>query len=541
MTRFNAANLAIGRRTFMSGAIGAAAGIGTATSKATLAVEPPPATMGSQPGAPLSQTNPRESQGNQPAFRTPSLFRVEMDIADCEIEGKVPTDLNGVFYRVGPDAQYPLHPLNIPFDGEGHVSLFKIGAGHVSYKSRYVRNQRYKAQEAAQRILFPLYRNPYLDDPSAKGLSRGTANTHIIYYKNLLLALKEDSPPVAMHPLTLETLDDYYTFDGQLESKTFTAHPKIDSENGNMVAFGYEAKGFATDDVNIFEYTPQGRRIWNAWIKVPYIGMLHDFAVTPKHVIFYVIPLSIDPEQMKSGGIHWSWDGGKPTYFGVLRRGGDGKDIRWFKGPERSATHVMGAFEDGNRVYVDVEMSLFNPFPFMPFRDGQTWNPIQGASRITRLSVDLSNKSVKGYEMEVMYPNHLGALPRQDDRYNTAPYRIGFLPCPDPDPQDKSKRPSQCWARFDHQTRKAQLYRAGENINLAEMVFAPRGKNAPEGSGYLLGVATHMNEGGRSDLVILDAEHLDEGALATVKLPTRIVGQIHGDWVPADALPKNPT
>ncbi|HTV77233.1 MAG TPA: carotenoid oxygenase family protein [Steroidobacteraceae bacterium] len=241
-------------------------------------------------------------------------------------------------------------------------------------------------------------------------------------------------------------------------------------------------------------------------------------------------------EQMRRGGIHWSWDSSKPTYLGVMRRGGDGRDIRWFTGPERSSTHVMGAFEDGERVIVDVEMSAFNPFPFMPFRDGTKWDPVRGASHITRLSVNLADKTVKDYRMEVLYPHHIGALPRQDDRYHTVPYRIGFLPCPEPDPSNPAWRPSTCYARFDHQTRSAQLYRAGPAMTLAEACFVPRSANSPEGSGYLIGVATHLNEGGRADLVVLDAEHLQDGPIATVKLPTRIVGQIHGWWVPGAAL-----
>ena len=53
-----------------------------------------------------------------------------------------------------------------------------------------------------------------------------------------------------------------------------------------------------------------------------------------------------------------------------------------------------------------------------------------------------------------------------------------------------------------------------------------------------MGVASYGNENGRADLVILDAEHIDQGPIATVKLPTRIVGQIHGWWVPGDQIPK---
>jgi carotenoid cleavage dioxygenase-like enzyme len=518
------------RRSFMGAALGAAAGI-------TAAAMAPGEAQAAEPG-PSSPQRPTPSGGGSGFGRGPRqpLYRVEADVRGCEVEGKIPQDLNGAFYRVGPDFQYTPDPRNIPFDGEGHVSMFRIKNGRVDYRSRFVRNERYNAQAAAGKILFPLYRNPYTDDASVKGLSRSTANTHIINHKNLLLALKEDSPPSALDLLTLDTVAPTYTFDGQLPSKSFTAHPKVDSETGDIVAFGYEAKGFGSDDISIFQITPEGKVVWNAWIKVPYVGMVHDFAVTQKHIVFYVSPLAFDDEQMKRGGVHWSWDATKPTYFGVLRRGGDGKDIRWFKGPERSSTHVMGAFSDGNKVFVDVEMSGANPFPFFPMRDGSQWDPVRGASRITRLSVDLSKKSVKDYQMEVMYPNHRGALPRQDDRYNTAPYRIGFLPCPDPNP-DPTKRPSACYARFDHQTRKATLFNAGEGTSLAECCFAPRSKTAPEGQGYLMGVASRNREGGRDDLVILDAERLEDGPVATVKLPIPIVGQIHGWWVPEEQLP----
>jgi carotenoid cleavage dioxygenase len=514
------------RRSFVGSALGAAAGVGIAALvQENAAAQPPPAGL---PGITNSEL--------RPSMRTPtSLFRLEADVRDCEVDGTIPSDLNGAFYRVGPDAQYPLKPGNIPFDGEGHVSMFRIKNGRVDYRSRFVRNDRYLAQAKAGKLLFPMYRNPATDDPSVKGLSRSTANTHIMYHKGMLLALKEDSPPAAMDLLTLETLVPNYTFDGQLPSRTFTAHPKIDSETGNMVAFGYEAEGHGTDVVSMFEITPQGKMIWNAKIQVPYVGMLHDFAVTQKHIVFYVIPLAFDADQMARGGIHWSWDPSKPTFFGFVRRGGDGSDVRWIQGPTRSATHIMGAFDDDEKLIVDVEMSMQNPFPFMPQRDGSRWDPVAGSSHITRLSVDLGRRTPRDYGMEQMYP-HVGALPRQDDRYNTVPYRYGFLPCPDPSAAPGT-RAGACYARFDHQTRAATLFNAGPATSLAECCFAPKSATAGEGVGYLMGVATRNEENGRADLVILDAEHLDQGPVATVKLPMRAVGQIHGWWVPEAQLP----
>ncbi len=413
----------LGRRSFVTGALGAAAGIGVTTLLANKAE--------AQQGGP-SQGGTGGAPRIRPEMQRPtSLYRLEANVRDCQVTGKIPSDLNGAFYRVGPDAQYPLNPRDIPFDGEGHVSMFRIKDGRVDYRSRMVRNDRYLAQDKAGRRLFQLYRNPEFDDPTVKGkgLSRSTANTHIINHRNYLLALKEDSPPSAMDLLTLDTVVPNYTFDDQLPSKTFTAHPKVDSETGNLVAFGYEADGFGSDIVSIFEITPQGKIVWHAKIKVPYVGMLHDFAVTQKHIVFYVIPLAIDEQQMKDGGIHWSWDPAKPTYFGFVRRGGDGKDIRWIEGPTRSATHVMGTFDDGDKLYVDVEMSMSNPFPFMPMRGGLEvgsdlgFQPYHAVVRgfVQAASVELRHRAA-------ISSRRGAAAPRRPLQHDALPLRLLAMP-----------------------------------------------------------------------------------------------------------------
>lgn len=349
---------------------------------------------------------PPATDGMPPGFGggyfTP--LRAEVTVQDCVVEGILPDDLSGGFYATGPDPQYPLEPGNIPFDGDGHVRMFRIKNGRADCRTCHAHTERYIAQDNARRELMPMYRNPDLDDPSVRDLSRSTANTHVLNHKNMILALKEDSPPTAMDLNTLETVDPVYTFDGALpKDQSFTAHPKICSTTGNIVAFGYEAKGFGSDVVALFEINKDGEKVWGTEIKVPYVGLLHDFAVTENHVIFFVIPLAIDHEQMKRGGIHWSWQGDKKTYLGVLRRYGDGKDLKWVEGPARSGTHTMGAFEDNGKIYLDSEISETNPFPFMPNRDGEPWSPITGASYIHRLSLNLDGPN-KSYGIEKLYP-----------------------------------------------------------------------------------------------------------------------------------------
>jgi carotenoid cleavage dioxygenase-like enzyme len=50
-------------------------------------------------------------------------------------------------------------------------------------------------------------------------------------------------------------------------------------------------------------------------------------------------------------------------------------------------------------------------------------------------------------------------------------------------------------------------------------------------------VAYHLDENLRSDLVILDAEHVEEGPIATVRLPVQASPQVHGWWVREDQYP----
>ena len=459
-------------------------------------------------------------------------LRAEVDVRDCTIEGEIPASLSGGFYAVGPDPQYPLAPGNIPFDGAGHIRLFRNG--RVDYRNRYVRTERYVAQDKARRNLMPMYRNPLLDDPSVKGLSRSTANTHIIHHKNLILALKEDSPPTSLDLNTLQTIDPVYTFNGQLpRDQPFTAHPKVCSVTGNIVAFGYEARGVGSDVIAVFEIDKHGTKVWGTEVRMPYVSSVHDFAVTENYVAFFLTPLAIDHEQMSRGGIHWSWDRDKKTFLGVMRRHGDGKDLRWIEGPLRGGSHTMGAFEDHGKLFFDREITAANPYPVIPNRDGSPYDAAAGTSYLHRLSVNLDGIN-NGYGIEKMYPL-IAPLPRQDDRYNTVPYRYGFMGCPDP--ADPVRWKATCYARVDHQTRSHELWKAPASVSLGEPVFAPKGANAREGEGYLIGVAWHLDQNLRADLLILDAEYLEDGPIATIRLPMQASPQIHGWWVREDQYP----
>jgi carotenoid cleavage dioxygenase len=290
--------------------------------------------------------------------------RVEAQVFDLEIEGVVPPEINGTFFQVSPDSYYPpMLGKDIFFNGDGLVSAFKFDNGHVSLRRRYVHTDRLRAQWRERRSLNGIYRNVYTNDPLAAE-NNTTANTTVLFHNGVLLAMKEDALPYALDPETLETLG-VWDFNGQIKSATFTAHPKVDPDNGDLLCFAYEAKGEGTPDIAYFEIDASGKLKKEIWFKGPYAAMIHDFAVTARHVVFPVIPLTVDVERMKAGGQHFQWQPDLPQLFGVLPRDGSAEDVMWFHGPKNGFQgHTLNSYEEDGLLQFDMPVTTGNVFYF---------------------------------------------------------------------------------------------------------------------------------------------------------------------------------
>ncbi|HEV3311073.1 MAG TPA: carotenoid oxygenase family protein, partial [Chloroflexota bacterium] len=333
--------------------------------------------------------------------------RFEAELFDCEVQGQIPRDLEGTFFRVGGDWLYPpKFADDAVLNSDGYISAFRFHGGVVGYKGRYVRTKRLEADRAANRQLYGYYRNPYTDDPSIKDPSRPNlrtvSNTSPLIHAGKLFTLKEDGLPHRIDPLTLETLGTW-DFDGAWKSETFTAHPKLDPVSGEMVAFGYEATGLATNDVFIYTIDKHGKVTHEIRTKTPYLTMLHDVALTQKHFIIPMCGYVTSLERLKEGKIHWGWDNSKPGYIGVLSRTGDGKDIRWFKGPQRCMMHTFNAYTSGDKIVLYAPFWDGNFFPFFPNVDGSPWDPKRARAFIRRITLDLKSKS-DTWKEEILFP-----------------------------------------------------------------------------------------------------------------------------------------
>jgi carotenoid cleavage dioxygenase-like enzyme len=473
-------------------------------------------------------------------YFSPSRFGAE--VLDCEVTGAIPADLDGAFYRMHVDWFYPPKlDDEASLSADGYMSMFRIKRGIVDYRGRYVRTDRFARQLAARRQLYGYYRNPYTDDPEVRNVEnpgeRTTANTTPVILGGKLYATKEDGLPYQLDPNTLETLRQE-DFGGQWQSQTFTAHPKLDPRTGELIAFGYEASGLAARDVFLSTFDRSGAIKSSMRFEVPYTTMLHDIAITERHVIIPGSSLTTSRERLEAGKIHWGWDRTLESYYGIVPRDGDPRAIRWFRGPERSIVHTANAWTEGNTVYLDLPMADGNTWPFFPDIHGGPFE--MHPNTIRRLTFDLDSSRDRCRE-QVLFDREVTSFTRIDDRFITRPHRYIYVQFADGSrpfrsslPHDPRAQPNNSLARFDLRTGSMVSFFAGDTHVLQEPCFIPRSASSAEGDGYLL--ATVHNLGAmRAELAVVDAMSMTE--LARVILPFRNPGQVHGTWATARDLP----
>lgn len=473
-------------------------------------------------------------------FNTPS--RIEADIADLVHTGEIPRELNGAFYRVQPDPQFPPRlGDDIAFNGDGMITRFHFHDGQCDFRQRWARTDKWKLENEAGKALFGAYRNPLTDDESVKGQIRSTANTNAFIFGGKLWAMKEDSPSLLMDPATMETFG-FEKFGGKMTGETFTAHPKIDPKTGNMVAIGYAASGLCTDDVTYMEIAPSGELIREVWFKVPYYCMMHDFGVTEDYLVLHIVPSIGSWERLEQGKPHFGFDTTMPVYLGVIPRRDEvsAEDIRWFKRDNCFASHVMNAWQDGTKIHFDIPEAKNNMFPFFPDVHGAPFNGMEAMSYLTRWTVDLASNSDE-FESVTRLTETAGEFPRIDDRRTGLPYRYGWMLEMD------YKRPVElkggsaggllmnCLCLIDHHTGKEQHWWCGPVSSLQEPCFIPRSADAPEGDGWIVQVCNRLEEH-RSDLLLFDALDIEKGPIATIQVPIRLRFGLHGNFAPADQI-----
>ena len=445
--------------------------------------------------------------------------RSEDDFADLPIAGAIPPELHGTYFRNGPNPQFEPRDRNHHwFAGDGMIHAFRVKNGKVSYSNRYVHTNKYVLEHEAGCSLFGTFGNPMTSDPSVVGKESGVGNTNIVWHAGRLLALEEAHNPHEMDPRTLASRG-YVDYAGR--AKKFTAHPKIDPETGEMVFFGYAAgDGFFSNDIGYGVADKTGKVTRLDMLKAPFCSMIHDFLVTKNYVAFPVLPLTGNLERAMSGKPAFAWEPDKGSHIGVLRRDADVSTVRWFTTDACYVFHPMNMWDDGDKIYAHV--MEYEMAPLFPYADGKPGR--NAPAKLALWTIDLKDASntVKRERIDDL----AGEFPRLDERRAGLSYRHGYFAA---NSKDDGKILFDAIAHIDHATGKKAVHQFASGESPGEPVFVPRGPNAAEGDGFLVATLYRAAEN-RSDFIVLDAQDVAAGPIASAALPRRVPFGFHGNW-----------
>ena len=135
------------------------------------------------PTLPTDDDHPYRTGAWKPNYR-------EWDAHDLEVEGEIPSDLNGVYLR---NTENPVHPsigMYHPFDGDGMLHQVSFANGTASYRNRFVRTDGLRMEQEAGESLwtgfYDLAQNSKREDGwGARGRMKDSSSTDVIVFTTI--------------------------------------------------------------------------------------------------------------------------------------------------------------------------------------------------------------------------------------------------------------------------------------------------------------------------------------------------------------------
>jgi carotenoid cleavage dioxygenase-like enzyme len=446
-------------------------------------------------------------------------WRMEGVAEGLEVAGAIPRELNGTYYRNGPNPAFEPPGRYHWFDGDGMIHAITFEDGRARYRNRYVMSAGLREERAAGQALF----RGLLDlNPSEAPSFKNTGNTNIVWHAGRLLALMEAAFPTRMQPATLDTIGEF-DFDGRLMGP-MTAHPKMDPETGEMLFFGYSP---FPPYLQYHVADRTGALVRTEVIDVAWPSMIHDFAVTKDHVIFILCPLVFSFENMAARGGAFSWEPERGTRLGVMPRSGGNAEVRWFETEASYVFHPMNAFADGDAIVLDV--ARYGRLDFMSTQalDTPSYRD-DNAARMHRWRIDLRGGGVKSTPLDDV----MAEFPRIDERRLGRRHRFGYTVAREPELNEGARPVFSAIRKYDLERGTTETRRFGAENGVGEPLFVPRSDAAAEDDGWVL-VLAYDHARNASDFYVLDARDVAGEPVARVTLPHRVPYGFHGNWVAA--------
>jgi len=420
----------------------------------------------------------------------------EVTAFDLPTDGAIPRGLSGRYVRNGPNPKTGQSPHWFHGDGMLHGVELRDGRA-LWYRNRWVKTRAFVEDV------------PVFGPDGSRDLTVGRANTHVVAHAGRILALVETSFPTEVTS-ELETVG-CFDFGGRLTTG-MTAHPKMCPRTGELHFFAY---AFMPPFLTYHRADAAGRLVQSEVIEVPGPTMIHDFAITDRHVVFMDLPVVFDLELAMAGTMPYRWSDEYGARVGVMPRGGTSADVRWVEVTPCYVFHPLNAYEDERGAIV---MDVVR-YPEL-WRAGFSGPP----ARLHRWRIHVD----AGRASEDPLDDRAVEFPRFDERRVGLRHRYGYAVHT---PRGADHPDGTALLKYDLRDGVSATHDFGSGRVPAEPLFVPASSAAAEDEGWIL---TYVYDAARdgSDLVILDASDFTGKPIARITLPQRVPFGFHGSWFP---------
>ncbi len=473
--------------------------------------------------APLRPPVPLESPGASWLRAFEPLPR-EHGFEPLRVEGRLPEDLVGTLYCVGPASFSAFgQRLSHWFDGDGAVTAVRFGGG-AQGAVRFVETQHRAQEQRAGRLLYARFGTVVPGGllQRMRVPAYNCASTSVFRWQGRLFALYEACLPTELAPGNLATLGE--TDLGGAVLQCFSAHPHRVPERRATYNVGARF-GAGWMKLDVFELPDSGPARRLTTVPLPAMTMVHDFIATPRHLLFLVPPLRIHPLRLVLGleplSRNFTYEPSRGTEVIVLPLDAPERPVR-FTVDAFFQWHFGNAFEQGGELVVDlVRYEDFRSNRLLAeMLSGETTTPASGL--LHRLRIDPVRRRLAAeplWDVPCEYPRPAPAVTCHEGRYL---YLTACTPEARHGPQD-------LLARWDHVRRRAVTVSPGPDQYPSEPVFVPRRGATREDEGYLLSLV-YDARAHATQAVVYDAQQLERGPLARAWFNHHIPFTVHGLW-----------
>jgi len=478
---------------------------------------------------------------------------------DIEVEGCLPKELRGTFFRNGPGRMEVYDTKLVhPIDGDGMITAITFVDGQAHFRSKYVQTVGYMTEERERR---GVYKGMMGTVPSSKtwgewlsetvkDVSKGRipnqrfknpSNTSVYLWGDKLLSCWEGGMPYRMDPTTLETMGREDLGGSLRSSKNLAAHSRYDKDRQLLVSFGLQV-GVGKSKLVIYEYDRRWALVAEKAIEISDYNYCHDMAITPNYYLVHQSPfVSVDSQVIAQVASGWRAPGEMMHYYPnvpcriivIPRASNTTEPVRFLDIPPCHVYHHINAFETEGHIKMS-SVCIGEKFN-MKF-DQKVWlsNFSEEPGHVYNFDIDLSRNKITreiSDKSSCEFPTH---HPDIDGKK----WRFAYLMASE---EGQEPIPFQEVIKFDLEGRDRQVWSArGEEGAVGEPVFAPREGATEEDDGWVL-VQVYYYRQHKTQIVVLDAKNLAQGPVARLKLFHHTPFTFHGTfsdqtfWRPAQA------